>query len=200
RVPRSCGTCDLSACAALPADGCAAGTAPDACGCCVVCNAAEGEPCGGRGLTARRCAAGLECVKSDKDKKSKAGGVCACKANYEVCGGDGVTYKTGCELKAASARAVADGQPGVKVQNKGRCATDVYNVSGSQVYLSCEAIGVPTPVVTWKKISPLSEDEAGSYECHAANSKGDTSATATIHVVESLDDVPVKKVNKDEEL
>jgi len=123
RVPRSCGTCDQTACDALPADGCATGTARDACGCCVVCNAAEGEPCGGRGVTARRCAAGLECVKSDKDKKSKAGGVCACKANYEVCGGDGVTYKTGCELKAASARAVADGQTEIKVQNKGRCAT-----------------------------------------------------------------------------
>ena len=30
---------------------------------------------------------------------------------------------------------------------------DVYNVSGSQVYLSCEAVGVPTPVLTWKKVS-----------------------------------------------
>lgn len=30
---------------------------------------------------------------------------------------------------------------------------EVYNVSGSQVYLSCEAVGVPTPVLTWKKVS-----------------------------------------------
>ncbi|XP_034722369.1 insulin-like growth factor-binding protein 7 [Etheostoma cragini] len=29
---------------------------------------------------------------------------------------------------------------------------EVYNVSGSQVYLSCEAVGVPTPVLTWKKV------------------------------------------------
>ncbi|KAJ3587832.1 hypothetical protein NHX12_011427 [Muraenolepis orangiensis] len=244
RAARSCGTCDLTACEPLPVGGCAASTALDSCGCCTVCNAAEGEQCGGRGAAARRCASGLECVKSDKDKKSKAG-VCACKANYEVCGSDGVTYKTGCELKAASSQAVAEERAEIKTQNKGRCATapvivtapvDVYNVSGSQVYLSCEAIGVPTPVVTWKKvvsgkgrmeilpgdkdnlaiqtrggpekhevtgwvlISPLSQGEAGSYECHAANSKGEASAVGTIHVVASLDDIPVKKVNKDEEL
>lgn len=30
---------------------------------------------------------------------------------------------------------------------------EVYNVSGSQVYLSCEAVGVPTPVLTWKRVS-----------------------------------------------
>ncbi|XP_056456161.1 insulin-like growth factor-binding protein 7 [Gadus macrocephalus] len=244
RVSRSCGTCELTVCEPLPVDGCATGSALDSCGCCVVCNAAAGEQCGGRGAAARRCASGLECVKSDKDKKSKAG-VCACKANYEVCGNDGVSYQTGCDLKAASSKAVAAKQEAIIVQNKGRCATapvivtapgDVYNVSGSQVYLSCEAIGIPTPVVTWKKlvsgkgrmellpgdkdnlaiqtrggpekhevtgwvlISPLSVDEAGSYECHAANTKGEASAVATIHVVDSLDDIPIKKVNKDEEL
>lgn len=32
---------------------------------------------------------------------------------------------------------------------------EVFNVSGSQVYLSCEAVGVPTPVLTWKKVSNL---------------------------------------------
>lgn len=26
-------------------------------------------------------------------------------------------------------------------------------MSGSQVYLSCEVVGVPTPVLTWKKVS-----------------------------------------------
>ncbi|XP_078145163.1 insulin-like growth factor-binding protein 7 [Centroberyx gerrardi] len=201
RVAGSCGPCDPAQCDPLPAEGCPAGSLLDSCGCCSVCAAGEGERCGGRGASARRCASGLECVKNDKDKKSKLG-VCACKTDYEVCGSDGVTYKTGCDLKAASMRAVSEEKPEVKIQNKGRCATapvivtppgDVYNVSGSQVYLSCEAIGVPTPVVTWKKISPLTKEEAGSYECHAANSKGEASAVGTIHVVESIDDIPVKK-------
>uniref|UniRef100_UPI003AAE3612 insulin-like growth factor-binding protein 7 n=1 Tax=Centroberyx gerrardi TaxID=166262 RepID=UPI003AAE3612 len=244
RVAGSCGPCDPAQCDPLPAEGCPAGSLLDSCGCCSVCAAGEGERCGGRGASARRCASGLECVKNDKDKKSKLG-VCACKTDYEVCGSDGVTYKTGCDLKAASMRAVSEEKPEVKIQNKGRCATapvivtppgDVYNVSGSQVYLSCEAIGVPTPVVTWKKvlsgkgkmqllpgdrdnlaiqtrggpekhevtgwvlISPLTKEEAGSYECHAANSKGEASAVGTIHVVESIDDIPVKKVAKDGEL
>ncbi|KAI3351379.1 hypothetical protein L3Q82_020192, partial [Scortum barcoo] len=108
---------------------------------------------------------------------------------------------------------------------------EVYNVSGSQVYLSCEAVGVPTPVLTWKRIfsgkkrmellpgdrdnlaiqtrggpekhevtgwvliSPLTKEEEGSYECHATNSKGEASAVGAIHLVESIDDIIVKKGN-----
>ncbi|XP_029917153.1 insulin-like growth factor-binding protein 7 [Myripristis murdjan] len=242
RAAGGCGPCDPAVCDPLPADGCPAGTLLDPCGCCSVCAAGEGERCGGRGAAARRCASGLECVKSDK--KSKVG-VCACKSNYEVCGSDGVTYRTACDLKAASASALREERPEIKIQNKGRCPSapviitppgEVYNVSGSQVYLSCEAIGIPTPVVTWKKvvsgkgrvellpgdrdnlaiqtrggpekhevtgwvlISPLTRDEAGSYECHAANSQGEASAVGTIHVVESIDEIPVQKVAKDGEL
>ncbi|KAM3866718.1 insulin-like growth factor-binding protein 7 [Diretmus argenteus] len=240
RVAGSCGPCDTALCDPLPAEGCPAGSLLDSCGCCSVCAAGEGERCGGRGAAARRCASGLECLKNDKDRKSKLG-VCVCKTNYEVCGSDGVTYRTGCDLKAANMKDEAE----IKIQNKGRCATapvivtppgEVYNVTGSQVYLSCEAIGIPTPVVTWKKvlggkgklvllpgdrdnlaiqtrggpekhevtgwvlISPLTKEEEGSYECHAANSKGEASAVGTIHVVESIDDIPVKKVAKDDEL
>uniref|UniRef100_A0A6Q2XYI5 Insulin-like growth factor-binding protein 7 n=1 Tax=Esox lucius TaxID=8010 RepID=A0A6Q2XYI5_ESOLU len=237
RVPRSCGACELSLCDPIPEEGCKFGTIFDSCGCCSFCASGEGEPCGGRGSTAKRCASGLECVKSDKDKKTKFG-VCACKTNYEVCGSDGVTYKTGCELKVESLKALSEERPEVRILNKGKCAKapvivtppgEIYNVTGSQVYLSCEASGIPTPVVTWKKvtsgkqrtdllpgdrenlavqirggpekhevtgwvlISPLSEEEAGSYECSAVNAKGEASAVGTIHVVESIDDIPVKK-------
>ncbi|XP_076025832.1 insulin-like growth factor-binding protein 7 [Genypterus blacodes] len=239
-----CGPCDQDLCAPLPTEGCPAGSVLDGCGCCSVCAAAEGEVCGGRLLAARRCASGLECVKSDNEKKSKVG-VCVCKSNYEVCGSDGVTYKTGCALRYANAKTEKEGKEPVSIQNKGRCATapvivtppgEVYNVSGSQVYLSCEAIGVPTPVLTWKKvlsgkrkmellpgdrenlaiqtrggpekhevtgwvlISPLTEEEDGSYECHASNPKGEASAVGSIHVVSSLDDITVKKVTKEDEL
>ncbi|XP_046879331.1 insulin-like growth factor-binding protein 7 isoform X2 [Hypomesus transpacificus] len=243
RVVRSCGTCEPSLCDPLPVEGCKAGTVLDSCGCCSLCAAGEGEVCGGRGASVKRCASGLECVKNDKNKKTKLG-VCACKTNYEVCGSDGVTYKTGCDLKAASAKAVEEEKPEINVLNKGKCATapvivtapgEVYNVTGSQVFLSCEAIGIPTPVVTWKKISsskktellpgdrdnlaiqtrggpekhevtgwvlisPLTKEEEGSYECHAINAKGEASAMGVIHVVESIDDIPVKKVTKDDEL
>lgn len=240
----SCGPCDAAQCAPLPASGCSAGSLLDSCGCCSVCAAAEGELCGGRRAAARRCGSGFECVRSDEDKKNKLG-VCACKSNYEVCGTDGVTYKSGCALKSASLKTEAEGGEPISVQNKGRCATapvivtppgEVYNVSGSQVYLSCEAVGVPTPVLTWKRvlsgkkkmellpgdrdnlaiqtrggpekhevtgwvlISPLTREEEGTYECHAANAKGEASAVGTIHLVQSLDDIIVKTVTKEDEL
>lgn len=121
RQPRSCGTCDPSKCAPLPADGCSSGTLLDACGCCELCASGVGEPCGGRGVSLKRCASGLECVKNDKDKKSKSG-VCICKSNYPVCGTDGVNYNSGCELKAASVKAVKEEKPEIKIRNKGKCA------------------------------------------------------------------------------
>lgn len=201
----------------------------------------EGEPCV-RG-PGPRCEPGLECHRADK--KSKAG-VCVCKSVHEVCGSDGVTYKNPCVLKSANDRRDKEVQPeAVTVKGKGRCPSaprivtppgEVYNVSGSQVYLSCEAVGVPTPVLTWNKvviggrkkvellpgdrdnlavqtrggpekhqvtgwvlISPLTDAEQGSYECHAANSQGESSALGAVHLVQSHDDISVKRVLKDEE-
>uniref|UniRef100_A0A8D2NBU3 Ig-like domain-containing protein n=1 Tax=Zonotrichia albicollis TaxID=44394 RepID=A0A8D2NBU3_ZONAL len=29
---------------------------------------------------------------------------------------------------------------------------DIWNVTGAQIYLSCEVIGIPTPVLIWNKI------------------------------------------------
>lgn len=115
----------------------------------------EGQPCV-RGA-GPRCAPGLECFRSDKKIKV---GVCTCKSTYEVCGSDGVTYKNTCALKSVNDGRDPEQQP-ITVQGKGRCPSaprivtppgEVYNVTGSQVYLSCEAVGVPTPVLTWNKI------------------------------------------------
>ncbi|XP_048826463.1 insulin-like growth factor-binding protein 7 [Brienomyrus brachyistius] len=241
-VQRSCEPCEPSLCKPLPAGGCKFGIVSDSCGCCSACAAGEGENCAGRGSAYPRCAPGLECKKSDKGKRSKLG-VCVCKSNYEVCGSDGATYSTGCDLKAASLKAQSDKLPEIKVQHKGKCYQapiivtapgEIWNVTGSQVYLSCEAIGVPTPVLTWRKVSvnngktemlpgdrenlavqtrggpekhevtgwvlvsPLTPADAGSYECHVANAKGETSAAGGIHVVKSLDDIPTKKAKDDE--
>lgn len=119
----ACGPCDPAQCAPLPAQGCPAGSLLDSCGCCSLCAAAEGEPCGsGRRTVARRCGSGLECVRSDEGKKKKLG-VCACKSNYEVCGTDGLTYRSGCALRSASLTAQSQGKGPINIQNKGRCTT-----------------------------------------------------------------------------
>ncbi|XP_060757131.1 insulin-like growth factor-binding protein 7 [Neoarius graeffei] len=250
RAPRSCGPCDLSSCAALRPAGCPF-RVMDACGCCQLCAAGPGEPCGGRGAVVKRCGSGLECVKAQQEDKKKLKkkselGVCVCKnGDYEVCGSDGAEYRSVCELRAASAAAESQGRTGIKVHNKGKCAKapvivtgpgQVWNVTGAQVYLSCEAIGVPTPVLSWRKISdnnkksqllpgdqenlaiqmrggpekhevtgwvlifPLTKDAAGTYECYVSNPKGEASATGTIHVVKSIEDIPTKKVIQDDEL
>ncbi len=105
-------------------------------------------------------------------------------------------------------------------------------MTGAQIYLSCEVIGIPTPVLIWNKIirgqygiqrmellpgdrenlaiqtrggpekhevtgwvliSPLSKEDAGEYECHASNAKGEATASAKIHVVETLHEIALTK-------
>lgn len=99
----ACGPCEPAACPPLPPRGCQLGETRDACGCCPVCARGEGEPCGGGGAGRGHCAPGMECVKSRKRRKGKAGaaaggpvvsGVCVCKSRYPVCGSDGVTYSS----------------------------------------------------------------------------------------------------------
>ncbi|CAI5796786.1 insulin-like growth factor-binding protein 7 [Podarcis lilfordi] len=184
-----------------------------------------------------RCATGLECRRRRKGQP----GVCACKSRYPVCGSDGLTYPSGCQLRAASLRAQSRGGRPVEQRSKGPCEQgpsivtppkDVWNVTGAQIFLSCEVIGIPTPVLTWNKIikgqygvqrmellpgdrdnlaiqtrggpekhevtgwvliSPLSKDDAGEYECHALNSKGEATASSRITVVNSLQEIPTKK-------
>uniref|UniRef100_A0A8C2QXU8 Insulin like growth factor binding protein 7 n=1 Tax=Capra hircus TaxID=9925 RepID=A0A8C2QXU8_CAPHI len=88
-------------------------------------------------------------------------GVCVCKSRYPVCGSDGVTYSSGCQLRAASLRAESRGEKAITQVSKGTCEQgpsivtppkDIWNVTGAQVYLSCEVIGIPTPVLIWNKV------------------------------------------------
>lgn len=53
----------------------------------------------------------------------------------------------------------------------------------------------PINIVFLFQISPLTKEEEGSYECHAANSKGEASAVGAIHLVESIDDIIKKGSN-----
>ncbi|NWR09589.1 IBP7 protein, partial [Paradoxornis webbianus] len=188
--------------------------------------------------------------KSRQRRKAKGGpvpaaagppGVCLCKSRYPVCGSDGLTYGSGCQLRAASLRAQSRGEPAISQRSKGACEQgpsivtppkDIWNVTGAQIYLSCEVIGIPTPVLIWNKIirgqygvqrmellpgdrenlaiqtrggpekhevtgwvliSPLSKDDAGEYECHASNAKGEATASAKIHVVETLHEIALTK-------
>ncbi|NWT15923.1 IBP7 protein, partial [Vireo altiloquus] len=190
------------------------------------------------------------CVKSRQRRKAKGGpalpaagppGVCLCKSRYPVCGSDGLTYGSGCQLRAASLRAQSRGEPAISQRSKGACEQgpsivtppkDIWNVTGAQIYLSCEVIGIPTPVLIWNKIirgqygvqrmellpgdrenlaiqtrggpekhevtgwvliSPLSKEDAGEYECHASNAKGEATASAKIHVVETLHEIALTK-------
>uniref|UniRef100_A0A3B5M5N1 Ig-like domain-containing protein n=1 Tax=Xiphophorus couchianus TaxID=32473 RepID=A0A3B5M5N1_9TELE len=203
-----------------------------------------GELNGASRAAARRCGPWMECDRSRDHKRSKTG-VCACKTNYQVCGSDGTTYRSGCALRSANMAARRRGREPISVQNKGRCASapsivtppgQVFNLSGSQVFLSCEAVGVPTPVLTWKKvlggrkraellpgdrdnlavqtrggpekhqvtgwvlISPLTEEEEGSYECHAANSRGEASAIGGVHLVRSVDDIILNSGNQNSDV
>ncbi|XP_048220768.1 insulin-like growth factor-binding protein 7 [Perognathus longimembris pacificus] len=248
--PAACGPCAPAACPPLPPRGCALGETRDACGCCPVCARGEGEPCGGGAGGGGHCAPGMECVKSRRPRRkgpaggppgAAASGVCVCKARYPVCGSDGATYANACRLRAAALRAQSRGDPPVVQLSKGTCEQgpsivtppkDIRNVTGAQVYLSCEVIGIPTPVLIWNKVkrsnhgvqrtellpgdrdnlaiqtrggpekhevtgwvlvSPLSKEDDGEYECHASNSQGQASASAKITVVDSLQEIPVKK-------
>ncbi|XP_013373972.1 PREDICTED: insulin-like growth factor-binding protein 7 [Chinchilla lanigera] len=161
----ACGPCAPAACPPLPPRGCPLGETRDACGCCPECARAEGEACGGAGAGRGHCAQGMECVKGRKRRKGKAGaaagGVCVCKSRYPVCGSDGATYANACQLRAASLRAEARGEKAIAQLSKGTCEQgpsivtppkDIWNVTGAQVYLSCEVIGIPTPVLIWNKV------------------------------------------------
>ncbi|XP_036890059.1 insulin-like growth factor-binding protein 7 [Sturnira hondurensis] len=165
-----CGPCEPASCPPLPPRGCRLGETRDACGCCPMCARGEGEPCGGSGAGRGYCAPGMECVKSRKRRKGKAGaaaggavvsGVCMCKNRYPVCGSDGNTYPSGCQLRAASLRAESRGEKAITQVSKGTCdqgpsivtpPKDIWNVTGAKVYLSCEVIGIPTPVLIWNKV------------------------------------------------
>ncbi|XP_026999873.2 serine protease HTRA1A-like isoform X1 [Tachysurus fulvidraco] len=132
--------CDKSRCPALPAR-CATELALDACGCCAVCASGEGEACaltgGARRLGDPVCARGLRCVESSSSlppssitsssslpvviRRRTRTALCVCASEEPVCGSDGVSYRSACELKRASERAQELQQSPVLLVHKGAC-------------------------------------------------------------------------------
>lgn len=92
----------------------------DACGCCVVCAAGEGEACGKRSSGHLSCGNGLRCDSGP----GKAGGLhslCMCASSSPVCGSDGRTYPSICRLRAENRRAELGETSPVFLIQRGRC-------------------------------------------------------------------------------
>ncbi|XP_040338713.1 insulin-like growth factor-binding protein-like 1 [Herpailurus yagouaroundi] len=93
-------------------------------------------------------------------------GPCRPEHRGAVCGSDGRSYPSVCALRLR-ARYTPRAHPGhLHKARDGPCEfapmvvippRSVHNVTGAQVYLSCEVRAVPTPVITWRKVTQSPE-------------------------------------------
>ncbi|XP_063346411.1 serine protease HTRA1 [Pelmatolapia mariae] len=111
--------CASSQCPAPP-HACYYGQVKDACGCCVVCAAGEGEACGKRSSGHLSCGNGLRC-DSGPGKTGGFHSLCVCASSGPVCGSDGRTYPSICRLRAENRRAELRETSPVFLIQRGRC-------------------------------------------------------------------------------
>lgn len=87
----------------------------DSCGCCWDCAPGEGQPCAPGGL----CARGFFCHRRPG---SPGPGTCSCvEGPLGVCGSDGRTYSSLCQLRARNHQPSSGHQPPVVPVHKGNC-------------------------------------------------------------------------------
>ncbi|KAM4708251.1 insulin-like growth factor-binding protein-like 1 [Discoglossus pictus] len=162
----ACSPCDKDACNPVT---CAAPEllTKDECDCCPRCLSVEGEECGGRDESRARCAPGMVCVSrpsfgSGSASSSDGTGVCLCEEEGAVCGSDGKTHSSACALRLHNWVSLHDGKGPVHKVHDGECKfapvivvtpRKIHNVTGAQVYLSCEVKAVPTATITWRKVT-----------------------------------------------
>ena len=151
-VAGECVPCEQAECPVLYEE-CVAGVVLDTCGCCQVCARSEAELCQpDLGL----CGDNLECVMHEETGEQ----LCQCRETKEICGSDGQTYTTPCQLNEESVR--RQGSPSLPVLTMsywGPCLeppsiisppTDTYGPAGANLTLDCEARGYPAPTISWQ--------------------------------------------------
>ncbi|XP_006729192.1 insulin-like growth factor-binding protein-like 1 [Leptonychotes weddellii] len=93
-------------------------------------------------------------------------GLCVCAQRGAVCGSDGRSYPSICALRLRVRHAPRPHPGHLHKARDGPCEfaplvvtppRSVHNVPGTQVNLSCEVRAVPTPVVTWRKVTQSPE-------------------------------------------
>jgi len=134
-----------------------AGVVLDQCDCCQVCARTEGELCdnnkdGELGM----CGDNLACQLNKETGES----TCTCTETKMVCGNDGVSYETPCQLNEETVRRSADPHlPLLKMEYWGPCKgspiivsppQDTYGPMGANLTLDCEAKGFPAPIISWQ--------------------------------------------------
>jgi len=152
---QTCEPCQKVECQSL--FECLAGVVPDRCGCCQVCARHEGELCDpGKENKYGTCGDNLDCKHFHETGES----ICVCRESKEVCGSDGLTYGSPCELNEESVRRDASPiLPTLSMSYWGPCKeapiiisppVDSYGPIGTNLTLDCEARGFPAPTISWQ--------------------------------------------------
>jgi len=149
-----CGDCDRADCPEL--GKCPTGVVKDFCGCCDVCAGRMGDRCQNSTEEAPvylPCGTDLVCKKRH-DVPDSVEASCECNEDGEVCGSNGVTYRTPCHLVEEMSEI-----PELFVKERGPCRgapkiksppKDAVRPYGGIMVMDCEASGYPVPTITWE--------------------------------------------------